>query len=163
MSVTWDESYPPSVLHPALPPTGATAGTPGAWTPAGSDVPSSVAEANALGLSLGAAWTTGQYVVLDNASQTHAYWDGTKFVSGEAPAPVIPATGATAGTPGSWTPASSTPPANLAASSGVFASPATVWGVGQYVVLGDSSHTYWTSSAWAAGEAPAAVEGASSK
>jgi len=92
MTTYWDESYPPSVLHPAPPPppTGATAGTPGAWTPPGSTEPSSVAEANALGLALGAAWTEGQYVVLANASSTHAYWDGTHFVGGEAPAPAAP-------------------------------------------------------------------------
>jgi len=88
MSTTWfDESYPPSVLHPEpppIPPTGATAGTPGAWTPPGSDVPSTLAEANALGLSLGAAWTGGTYLPLDPVGTV--YWDGTAFVLGVAPA-----------------------------------------------------------------------------
>jgi hypothetical protein len=85
---TWfDESYPPSVLNPPPPvvlPTGATAGTPGAWTPPGSDVPSSLAEANALGLSLGPAWTGGAYVPLDPAGSV--YWNGTAFELGVAPA-----------------------------------------------------------------------------
>jgi hypothetical protein len=86
----WDASYPPSVLFPppVIPVTGATGGTPGAWVPAdATEIPASVAEANALGLSLGAAWTEGQYVVLDNASSTHTHWTGTAFASGNAPAP----------------------------------------------------------------------------
>lgn len=106
MTVTdWDESYPPSLFGPpVVPVTGATAGTPGAWVPANAyPIPTSVAEANALGLSLGAAWTTGQYVVLDNASSTHTYWNGTAFASGNAPATaptvdtVAPDTGDAAG------------------------------------------------------------------
>jgi hypothetical protein len=85
---TWfDESYPPSVLNPPPPvvlPTGATAGTPGAWTPPGCDVPSSLAEANALGLSLGAAWSGLTYVELDPTGSV--YWTGTAFALGVAPA-----------------------------------------------------------------------------
>jgi hypothetical protein len=93
--VGWfDQSYPPSVLTPTppvVPVTGATGGTPGAWVPADAyPLPASVAEANALGLSLGAAWTEGQYVVLDNPSHTHTYWNGTGFASGNAPAPPPP-------------------------------------------------------------------------
>jgi hypothetical protein len=68
------------------------------------------------------------------------------------------ATGATAGSPGTWTPASSTPPADLPAltnaSPAIVASPATAWSTGQYVVLGDSSQAYWDSSSWVTGEAP---------
>jgi hypothetical protein len=106
MTTTWDESYPPSVLNPpppVVPVTGATAGTPGAWVPSNAyPVPSSVAEANALGLALGTAWTAGQYVVLDNPSNTHTYWNGAAFASGNAPpvptlATVAPDTGAAAG------------------------------------------------------------------
>jgi hypothetical protein len=62
-----------------------------------------------------------------------------------------PATTATAGTPGSW---NGTAPANLAGTAGITASPATAWTTGQYVVLGDASHTYWDGSAWVVGEAP---------
>lgn len=72
-------------------------------------------------------------------------WDGTG--GGTA------ATGATAGTPGTWTPGGSTPPANLAATSGVTASPATAWTTGQYVVTGDTQHVHWSGSAWASGDA----------
>lgn len=67
----------------------------------------------------------------------------------------VAATGATAGTPGSWTPAGSVPPANLAAlqAGGITASPASAWTTGQNVVLGDSSTAHWSGSAWAAGAA----------
>lgn len=87
MTTYWDGSYPPSVLFPPEPPTGATAGTPGAWTPAGSQAPSTLADANALGLSLGAAWTGSRYVLLANGT-THISWSGTAFVSGNSPATV---------------------------------------------------------------------------
>lgn len=67
-----------------------------------------------------------------------------------------PATGATAGTPGSWTPAGSTPPANLTAlqASAIVANPATPWTTGQYVALGDQSHAHWDGAAWTTGAAP---------
>lgn len=60
------------------------------------------------------------------------------------------ATGATAGSPGSWTPVDSYAPANLAnlRTSGVTASPTTAWTSGQYVVLGDGSHAYWDGDSW---------------
>jgi hypothetical protein len=64
------------------------------------------------------------------------------------------ATGATAGSPGTFTPAGSAPPANLAAMSTVTASPTTAWTTGQSVVLGDSSNAHWDGAAWATGIAP---------
>lgn len=64
------------------------------------------------------------------------------------------ATGATAGTPGTWTPSGSTPPANLAALTGaspaIAATPSTAWTTGQYVSLGDASKAHWSGSAWVA-------------
>ncbi|MFF4244304.1 hypothetical protein ACFYY2_07490 [Streptomyces sp. NPDC001822] len=63
------------------------------------------------------------------------------------------ATGATAGTPGTFTPSGSATPENLGAMVGVIASPATAWTTGQHVVLGDASKAFWTGSAWAAGQA----------
>lgn len=63
----------------------------------------------------------------------------------------IAATGATAGTPGSYTPSGADLPIDLAALAGVTASPATAWTTGQYVELDDGSKAHWTSSAWAAG------------
>ncbi|MCJ0870257.1 hypothetical protein [Streptomyces sp. AP-93] len=61
------------------------------------------------------------------------------------------ATGATAGTPGSFTPSGASAPAKFATLTGVTASPATAWTTGQHVVLGDGSKAKWTGSAWAAG------------
>lgn len=66
------------------------------------------------------------------------------------------ATGATAGTPGTWTPSGSTPPANAAGATaaGVVASPATVWTTGQYVqgsTAGVGGEMYWSGTAWTAG------------
>lgn len=70
-------------------------------------------------------------------------------------------TGVTAGTPGEFTPAGASAPADLAAlkadpvvgDSGT-AEPGSAWTTGQYVVLGDNSHAYHDGTAWAAGEAP---------
>jgi hypothetical protein len=67
--------------------------------------------------------------------------------SGPAP------TGATAGSPGSWTPVDSYPLADLAAlvASSVTASPSTAWTAGQYIVLEDGSFAHWNGTAWVAG------------
>jgi hypothetical protein len=76
------------------------------------------------------------------------------------PTPLIPnpsqptATGAVAGTPGTYTPSGASAPANLAATSTVTASPTTAWTTGQYVVLGDTSHAHWNATAWVTGNAP---------
>jgi hypothetical protein len=64
------------------------------------------------------------------------------------------ATGATAGSPGSFTPDGSLAPANLAAMASVIATPTTAWTSGQYVTLGDASKAYWDGDSWAAGQAP---------
>jgi len=64
-----------------------------------------------------------------------------------------PSTGATAGIPGAFTPALSDPPNALAAMTGITASPATAWTVGQYVKLGDGSLAHWSSTAWVVGAA----------
>jgi hypothetical protein len=66
------------------------------------------------------------------------------------------ATGATAGTPGTFTPGGSTPPANVAGMTGLTASPATAWTTGQYVqtgTAGAAGQAHWTGSAWASGPA----------
>jgi hypothetical protein len=68
--------------------------------------------------------------------------------------PPVAATGATAGTPGAFTPTGATTPANLAAMSGVTASPTTAWTTGQYVQTGDAVHCHWTGTAWVTGNAP---------
>ncbi|MFC3504452.1 hypothetical protein ACFOOK_26270 [Micromonospora krabiensis] len=64
------------------------------------------------------------------------------------------ATGATAGTPGIYTPEGADLPASIAAMTGVVtASPTTAWTTGQYVLLDDGTQVRWTGSAWAAGAA----------
>lgn len=73
-----------------------------------------------------------------------------------------PATGASAGTPGSWTPGGSTPPASPADLTAgvpnvVVATPATSWTTGQYVqtaTAGTGGRAYWNGTAWTAGAAP---------
>jgi hypothetical protein len=83
---------------------------------------------------------------------------GIGFVSIEgwtdAPPPEsLPATGATAGTPGTFTPAGCVIPATLAAMTGLAATPATAWTTGESVVLGDASEASWDGTAWIAGPA----------
>jgi hypothetical protein len=63
------------------------------------------------------------------------------------------ATGATAGTPGSFTPEGSTVPANLAALASVIATPTSAWTTGQNVVLGDASAASWDGDSWVSGPA----------
>jgi hypothetical protein len=86
-----------------------------------------------------------------------AWTQNMKTRSGQLPpAPTdVPATGATAGTPGSFTPAGATVPANLAAlnAGGVVASPLTAWATGESVNLGTGS-AYWDGAAYAGGVAP---------
>lgn len=71
----------------------------------------------------------------------------------------VPATGATAGIPGTLTPGNSYAPKNLAeliAGDGgahgvdVIASPLTAWTAGQHIVLRDGSAAKWSSTAWVA-------------
>jgi len=83
-----------------------------------------------------------------NASEIALEWS---IVGAPQKGTGITATGATAGTPGTFTPAGASPPANLAAMTGITASPATAWTTGQYVVLGDASNAHWSSSAWVVG------------
>jgi hypothetical protein len=77
----------PATVHA----TGCTAGAPGAWTPAGSDPPNSVAQLQAqfpLGITPNPSsnWTVGQYVATETTGATgEAYWNGTAFVAGRHP------------------------------------------------------------------------------
>jgi hypothetical protein len=64
----------------------------------------------------------------------------------------VTATGAVAGTPGYFTPTGATVPANLAALTGITASPVTNWTTGQYVITADLLAANWTGAAWAAGK-----------
>jgi hypothetical protein len=78
-------------------------------------------------------------------------WKPTITCAGEDTSPIAP-TGATAGTPGSFTPAGATPPANLTALQGasIAATPNTAWTTGQSVNL-QSGNAHWDGSAWVAG------------
>jgi hypothetical protein len=62
-------------------------------------------------------------------------------------------TGATAGIPGTFTPAGADSPDKLAELTGVTATPATAWTTGQYVLLGDGSKAHWSGTAWVIGAA----------
>lgn len=64
----------------------------------------------------------------------------------------VAATGAVAGIPGYFTPSGATVPANLAALTGIVASPATAWTTGQYVITGDLLAANWSGTAWQAGK-----------
>lgn len=79
---------PPTDVCGALPlgteATGATAGIPATLTPANTYPPDDIVDAATdFTATPNTAWTTGQYVVLGDDS--HAYWDGTVWVAGEAP------------------------------------------------------------------------------
>ena len=86
-------------------------------------------------------------VTIDGAFVANGNWTRSSMVL---------ATGATGvGSPGKFTPPGAMPPANLAAMTGITASPATAWGTGQYVVLGDGSAAHWNGTAWVSGVAAA--------
>lgn len=73
----------------------------------------------------------------------------------DAPDTPIAVTGVTAGTPGSFTPAEATIPADLAELQGLGALGQTdPWTEGQYVVLGDESEAHWDGDSWESGQAP---------
>lgn len=63
-------------------------------------------------------------------------------------------TGATAGSPGSFTPANSFRPETIDDMTGITATPATAWTAGQFVMMQDGNPAYWNGTAWVAGIAP---------
>jgi hypothetical protein len=83
---------------------------------------------------------------------------GFQTLNPQPMAALVAATGATAGTPGTYTPGGATVPANLAALQSaappVVAAPLTAWTTGQHIVLGNAAHAFWDSDSWEAGEAP---------
>jgi hypothetical protein len=75
------------VIGASTPATGAVAGTPGAWTPAGSVSPADAAGATASAVvaSPTTAWTTGQYMQGTTAGTGgEMHWSGTAWVAGKA-------------------------------------------------------------------------------
>jgi hypothetical protein len=102
----------------------------------------------------GVAHAEGEtYAVTDRVLAETLCGIGFVTIEGWTAAAPIVATGATAGIPGTWTPAGATAPANLAAMSGITASPTTAWTTGQYMGLADLTHTSWNGAGWVAGEA----------
>jgi hypothetical protein len=86
-TTAWTQAMSPKqgVLPPATAATGATAGTPGTWTPPGSTPPASVATIGSVVASPATAWTTGQYVQTATAGTPgQAHWSGTAWVAGAA-------------------------------------------------------------------------------
>ena len=82
--------------------------------------------------------------------------DGCQPITGGA---VGPATGATAGVPGTWQPAGSTPSndASDATADGITATPTTAWTTGQWVqgaTLGTGGEMHWDGDSWVTGKAP---------
>lgn len=88
---------------------------------------------------------------------TQKFPNGAKpFASADMVANVT-ATGATAGSPGGFTPVGAAAPANVAGMAGLTASPATAWTSGQYVQTrtdGAAGRAYWNGTAWTAGVTP---------
>lgn len=136
-------------------PAEATAGKPGTFGPPGAYIPRNLAAMEGITAKPATAWKTDEHVVLRDKST--AWWNGSGWMGGKAPAPA--ATGATAGKPGTWTPAGAKAPANLAAMPGITADPTTKWTVGQHMILGDNAHAHWDATAWVTGDAPAFFSG----
>jgi hypothetical protein len=121
----------------------------------------------------GSGWDVGPYdVVADDTgaagplltpilSGDHLHVQLTTIAPPEPSCDCVPsgpaATGATAGTPGTWTPVDSYPPETvamlIAAAPAITASPSTAWTSGQFVLTGDNSQAHWSGTAWVAGPA----------
>lgn len=70
----------------------------------------------------------------------------------------VAATGAVAGTPGTFTPqGASLPATGNPGMLTLMADPVTAWPAGSYVVAGDGTEWYWDGEAWAQGRAPVAA------
>jgi hypothetical protein len=115
--------------------------------------------------------TPGTLQLMPNSTEPGFFWQGLAYMNASLDASLaaptvtgswsaagpwtfpgaILATGATAGIPGSFTPAGATPPANLAAMTGITASPATAWTTGQHVEMGNGSDCFWNGTSWQPG------------
>jgi hypothetical protein len=142
-----------------------TVGSPGSFVgPEGSTptVPATLAalkaddEIGTKGYAGNNKWKEGQYVVLGDASE--AYWNGTDWAVGRAPA--TPITGVIAGAPGAFTPAWASLPANITALRADLVVGTTAqagkpsWTTGQYVVLANAAEVHWDGTAWTTGRKP---------
>jgi hypothetical protein len=66
---------------------------------------------------------------------------------------VVTVTGAVGGMPGYYEPTGASIPADLAALSGVAATPSSAWDAGYYVITGDLLAASWDGTAWVEGKA----------
>jgi hypothetical protein len=137
--------------------TGATEGAPGAFTPAGANRPADLAalQASSISATPSTNWDADSYVILDDGSR--ARWNGTAWVAWSESGATL-STGATAGTPGTWTPPGSEAPETVAElqASDIVASPATAWTTGQNVqtqTAGAPGQAHWSGTAWLSGPA----------
>lgn len=116
----------------------------------------------------GSGWDVGPYDVVGDAtgqpgpladpieSGDHLHIEVTDVAPPEPTCGCValgsPASGATSGAPGTWTPTDSVAPRTLTdlqnAAPPITASPNTAWTAGEYVVLGDGSQAAWDGSAW---------------
>jgi hypothetical protein len=165
----YDGSYPPSVLFAG---TSVDSISPSSAPVGGADVEVTVT---------GVGFTPASVIVWNGGREPTTFVSSTELTttvkpstaSGPSTVPVgvsnalgtvdftftaaAPATGATAGTPGTFTPAGSQTPANVAALTGLTASPATAWATGQYVQTATplaAGQGFWDGAAWVAGKAP---------
>lgn len=119
-----------------------------------------------VGTGLNSATAGDDYVIYREALinpfsyiRTTGQPDSQPLLSGSWPSvtgnitPYVAPTGVTAGTPGAFTPGSATIPYDLGDLQALGLSPGSAWTAGQYVVLGDATHAYWTGAAFASGEA----------
>lgn len=100
------------------------------------------------------AWAPGQWVQASNGDER--FWDGAGWQTGKAPEPpppVIQATGATAGTPGTFTPEGCEVPANNQILA-LVATPTEAWAPGEHVTSAGGVDFHWDGDAWALDEAP---------
>lgn len=117
----------------------------------------------------GNAWGVGPYSVVKNISNVDSPLNVAlttknhfhlELTTTAPPAAVgaaalgVPATGATAGIPGTYTPANSYGPATFATIGALTASPGTNWTAGQYIKLRDNTLAHWNGTIWVAGAHP---------
>lgn len=151
----YDQSYPPSLWDGGGGPTpDKGSASPSDVFPAEATITAEDATNAAKLAGLGyvadpqTAWAVGSFMTVGTFRFS---WTGTAWRAGPA---VAAATGVTAGTPGSFTPAGAMP-ANITELRARIPTPtpSTAWTTGQYVVIG-TGNAYWNGTDWAMGIAP---------
>jgi hypothetical protein len=82
VEIDWNLNAVPVVNSGAVAATGATAGMPGYFTPAGATTPANLAALSAVVAAPATAWTAGQYVI--TGDHLGAHWSGSAWVAGIA-------------------------------------------------------------------------------